>query len=174
MFKYNEGNRLRRALPLIAIAVLGGCFYESAVPLAPVNPEVFDQDLLGTWLQTDANTGESPLRLAVFQFTGPEYYVEVLADTAPGKWPEASDRYRGYLTSVEKTMFMNVQELKPGDRPYMFFRIKRTGADTLAIAGIAEDIAPQFASSEKLLAFVEQNLETDSVFATLGTFKRLK
>jgi hypothetical protein len=158
---------------LILTLCLCGCFYESTVPLAPVNNKLFDEGLLGAWLQTDPIGSDQPLRIKVFQFRGPEYYIEVLSDTAASKSLQKVDRYNGYLTMVDKNMFMNVQELKPGTRPYWFFRIKKICNDTIIVTGLIEDIAPQFESSKKLYEFVKVNLSVDTVFTSVGTFARI-
>jgi hypothetical protein len=76
------------------------------VPLAPVKTDLFDEDLLGAWLQTDPIGSDPPLRITIFQFRGPEYYMEVLSDTAASKGLQKVDRYNGYLTMVEKSMFI--------------------------------------------------------------------
>jgi hypothetical protein len=158
---------------LIILAVLCGCFYESAVPLAPVKTGLFDEDLLGAWLQTDPVGTDLPLRITIFQFRGPEYYLEVLSDTATSKGLQKVDRYNGYLTMIEKSMFMNVQEMKRGARPYWLFRIKKIGNDTLVVAGLLENIAPQFESSKELYEFVQKNLSVDTAFTAVGTFARM-
>jgi hypothetical protein len=166
-------NKLHIALTFIMIVILCGCFYESIMPLAPINADLFDEDLLGVWLQTDPIGSDQPLRITIFQFRGPEYYLEVLSDTATSKGIQTVDRYNGYLTMVEKSMFMNVQELKPGARPYWLFRIKKIGNDTLVVAGLLENIAPQFESSKKLYEFVKANLSVDTAFTAVGTFERI-
>jgi hypothetical protein len=148
-------NKLKFALPLLALCVaLGGCPYESKVPLdsavVKINPA-----LIGTWQSTDSASSDQYI---VSKLDDSHYKIEQKEKdlTADGLF---KGTYNGYLSNVDGEMFMNLSStdsLEAGN--FFFYKIALNKAGSkLVIASVTENIDEKFTKPEELKAFFQKN-----------------
>jgi hypothetical protein len=139
----------RLIFPLIALAVLlGGCPYESKVPLD--NPSVkINPALLGKWEAKSSSDNYNVTK-------ADEYNYKIVEKKKDSK--EAAV-YKGYLSNVDGDVFLNLYEAK-NDEEKKFFFYKVTlnkSATKVTLASATENIDETFEKPEELKAFFQKN-----------------
>ncbi|MBS1782248.1 MAG: hypothetical protein JSS78_04215 [Bacteroidetes bacterium] len=138
------------ALMIISIG-LGGCPYESAVPISsaaiPVDPR-----FLGKWNSKD----EVYNNYQITQSSPTQYHVvqKNISQTA---------QFTAFLSEVKGALFMNLYS--DSTKAYYLFRIKPdTSGNKFTLTPIAAELPEHFNSSEALKSFVEKNMNLQSFY----------
>lgn len=139
---------------LLCISCLGlfGCPYESQVPIThPTIP--VDSRLLGTWSSKDEvyNTytvaKASPLEYNITQHN--------ISNTS---------RFRGHLSEVKGTLFMNVYS--DSTKSYYLYRVKMDStAKKFTLIPLAKNLPDHFGSVDGLRNYVEKNMSFKSFYS---------
>lgn len=119
---------------LFLAAVMAGC-YESSHPLSKAGQVRYDVALVGSWRcvpDTTENSGDRAV-LEVLPFDDFQYYVE---------WREQQEitRYRAYGVRLNKSVLLNVRELRQGAPAgkWVFVRYRLEGTGKLKLAVVSE------------------------------------
>ena len=164
--------------PAVTAVLLGGCYYESPVPLGEPDPALVDDSLTGVWVAVDP-ASQDTMTLRVLPFSDRELYVEVewvdSTSTSPfGVGPTVERvRLRGFETELDGVRFMNLQLIEEEERPYWLARFTLLPGDTLTVRPMADKaVEPPPSSSAALRAFLRDNLENPAIYDSVATFVR--
>jgi hypothetical protein len=150
-------------LLVFILPLLGGCPYESKVPLSNSGAAKIDTALLGEWKNTEE--GE-PFTMIIQQFNDHELLLLGIED---GKVQR--EVMRAFVTIVKDEHFLNVQEIKGllATRGWHLANYAIAGK-TLSIR-IVDDklITKPFISSRALYAFVKKNLRNKELYGDGST-----
>lgn len=147
-------NKLKTALMLMALAVLlGGCPYESKVPLDKPSIKI-NEDLLGNY-----RAEKDKLHYTVNRLNKFTYKIDEQKDSGEVKI------YYGYLSNVGKEQFLNVYDPAETTPEYMFYKVA-TAPDgkTITLSSVTENIDEKFEKAEDLKAFFEKNKDLSFFF----------
>ena len=168
---------LRLATAVTAL-LLGGCYYESPVPLGEPDPAHVDASLTGVWVTVDP-ASQDTMTLRVLPFSDRELYVEVewvdSTSTSPfGAGPIVERvRFRGFESALHGVRFMNLQLIEEEERPYWLARFALLPGDTLTVRPVADKaVEPPLSSSAALRPFLTDNLENPAIYDSVVTFVR--
>ena len=157
-------------LSAIAIVIFStGCPYESPLPLSEQGAQV-PEHILGVWI--DASELDEPEALqTTYTVTVESRNQIVITKSETDDDEEASlTTYRGHLTLVGDTYFLNVQDLssaemgwmqdeedtaEDGEVLYSLFKLESSGK-RMRVRSVTANIEEPFASSEALYGFVEK------------------
>jgi hypothetical protein len=131
---------MARPTPLLllpAALLLGGCPFESRVPLADPDPTRFEERLAGEWTAID-ETGGDTTAVTILRFNRAEYLVELQErDSEEG-------RFRAYVIDLGGEPILQLNELETGDRApaYVFARYALDAGGRLHLRFIGDRIVP--------------------------------
>jgi hypothetical protein len=157
----------RLGLLIVLPFLLAGCdIYDSGVPLDEPTALSFDDSLLGTWVVVDDDMGgdEAPV-LEIRRFNEREYLLEwseraVDPAGAPAEPVSAQDRARGYVTVIDDSRILNVQDLDEGTFTFARYAIAGSTLRFRMIASGPDErgLKEQFSTSAELRAAVRARL----------------
>ncbi len=161
-------------LALMAALSISACFYESPVPItAPSGKLAFDSTLVGGWKLFDSDDGDTII-VTIVGFDQTSQVVHYSEPDHHDQWPD--DRvhlyFRAHTTQLGKARFLNLEILGEKERKYWFFRYVQEG-DVLRVRALKEKMAEGLTTSAKLKAFLQANLENETIYDKWIEFKRI-
>ena len=164
--------------PAVTALSLGGCYYESPVPVAEPDPALMDSGLTGVWVTVEPESQDT-VTLRVLPFSDRELYIEVEWVDSTSTTPFSSgpilerERFRGFETELDGVRFMNLQLIEQEERPYWLARFTLLPGDTLAVRPLADKaVEPPLSNSAALRTFLRDNLENPAIYDSVATFVR--
>ena len=128
----------------LTIVFLTGCPFEAKVPLGNPAPHSIDPRLVGTWIGTTGQKGDST-EVRVLAFNDAEYYVETRERNGQVA------RYRAYMTPVGGEQIVSINELgsDSSSSSYFLARYSITPDGIVSIRFVGEKIVPKSLSSDR-------------------------
>lgn len=134
--------------------VFMGCPYEAKVPIDDQSNSKPDKGLVGKWEEKGSDDYEWKVEL-----TDGMYRIEK-KNIKDGGDPTV---YKGFLSDVSGTTFMNVYELdeygSSSDRKYFLYRLTKKGDDRVTMDAVTDNITEEFTTSADLKAFIKKNMD---------------
>lgn len=134
--------------------VFMGCPYEAKVPIDDQSNSKPDKGLVGKWEEKGSDDYEWKVEL-----TDGMYRIEK-KNIKDGGDPTI---YKGFLSDVSGTTFMNVYELdeygSSSDRKYFLYRLTKKGDDRVTMDAVTDNITEEFTTSADLKAFIKKNMD---------------
>jgi hypothetical protein len=149
---------------VLTIAVLASACYQSPVPIS-TQAVPYDPALVGTW-QSEETASD---RMSVLQFDNGYYYVEM--PWSLGSADTTRLRARAYLSDVDGTTFVNVQDIQGADRSYSFYRLTRLPDSSIALVPLKD--MPKFTTSEALQAHLRAHVRDDMIYDNEARFRKV-
>jgi hypothetical protein len=148
------------ALPLLFL--LTGCPLKSKYSLGDSHSARMDQGLMGKWV--DASPEKSAKgTLSIFRFNENEYYIEAIDHET-----QKTDRYRGYLTSIDNVPILNIQEIMEKQSPMEFLFVKVSlSPEKILMLYIIEDSllsGRSLSSRNDLLSYIRTNINNPKLY----------
>jgi len=147
---------------IAALLVLTGCPYSSEISLTP-GRTANAQFLSGGWDSSGDDYSEAE-----------HYDISVgkdqqLSIVKSGSEDGSVVNYKGYLSDIEGTLFLNVhEEVEPGVEPmYYFYKIDKTSDTEFVLFEVTENIRERFGKPEEMVKFFRENMHL-SFFYTAG------
>ncbi len=159
------------ALLFLSLLVLSGCPLKSRQPLGDARGAPMDEKLLGEWAAAGPGKAEEGI-LRIFRFNETEYYLE----SFDGK-DRKTDRYRGYLATVDNVRFLNVQEIadKPSGGDFHFARISMPDDNALTLRIVEGDLpgGESATSGSGLLSYIRTHIENPKLYGDAIPLRRI-
>lgn len=149
---------------LLVLCVISSACYESPVPIS-TQAVPYDHALVGTW-QSAEDTDD---RMSVLQFDNGYYYVEMPWEL--GAADTTRLRARAYLSNVDGTEFVNVQDIQGEDRAYTFFRLTRHPDNSISLVPLKD--LPKFTTSDQLEAYLRSHLRDRAIYDNEARFTKV-
>lgn len=134
--------------------VFMGCPYEAKVPIDDQSNSKPDKALVGKWEEKGSDDYEWKVEL-----NDGMYRIEK-KNIKDGGDPTI---YKGFLSDVSGTTFMNVYELdeygSSSDRKYYLYRLTKKGDDRVTMDAVTDNITEEFTTSADLKAFIKKNMD---------------
>jgi hypothetical protein len=155
------------AAAAVVLALVAGC-YVSPYSIGTADDAKVDRAFVGDWEGID---GEK-LRLVIRNFNNREYYVE---------WKDGrgdNNRLSGFVTDVRGVKIANLREISDDGSikdEYLLMRVELKD-DQLTLRHFNESFfeSKTIESAEDLRKIVEQNLESEEMYAEQGVLRRVK
>jgi len=158
--------RLRKpiaaAMMFVALSLLAGCPYESALPLSPPSEAAVDMDLIGTWTTTDKD--DDPGTLTILPFSDHEVLIVI-----EEKGGTKREMLRGFTTQIDKERFLNIQGIEEpyGKRKWMYLNYSVT-RDALTYRVVCDsfmkDRITSGTSSKEIYQVIRENLSSKDLY----------
>ncbi|OGB68180.1 MAG: hypothetical protein A2Y94_01510 [Caldithrix sp. RBG_13_44_9] len=148
----------------------------SRVPIALVDQAIVDDRLVGVWWAMDSTANES-IELIIYKFNEQEYSLEMREEKQnSGKSEKDTLHLRAYIVEIKGKRFINVQmieSLEAEDRLFFFFNYSLEQNNRMQVRPL-EDVGKvridDFPDSESLHAFIEQQVNNDSLYGETSLF----
>ena len=121
----------RCALVALMATTMAGC-YESAFPLDASPKAAVDPKLLATWRCITADADGDAVSLVITR-ARPDVYGVSLEEKG-----ETPDRYEAYASVVGGVTLLNIRELKPSTKPWVFGRYELLRPDVFYLQVVAD------------------------------------
>jgi len=155
-------------LLVLAIPLIAGCPYVSRYPLSDPAGAKIDPVLPGEWLADKPEDSDAEGELRIVPFNRKEFYIE-LRTSEKGK--EQIERYRGFVSAVNRRKLLNIQNLGQGG-DYSFYKYSVEGG-VLRVAYVSDEyVKMKFNSSAKLAAFFKKNMDHAGFFEKDMVFRK--
>ena len=148
---------------LLSIVVFATGCYQSPVPIS-TQAAPYDPALVGTWQSAE----DADDRMSVLQFDNGYYYVEMPWHL--GSADTTRLRARAYLSEIDGTTFVNVQDIQGADRSYTFFKLTRLSGNTISLEPLKD--MPKFVSSAELSAYLRAHSNDRGIYDNRAVFSR--
>ena len=148
---------------MLTIAVFASACYQSPVPIS-TQAVPYDPALVGTWQSAE----DADDRTSVLQFDNGYYDVEMPWHL--GSADTTRLRARAYLSELDGTTFVNVQDIQGEDRSYTFFKLTRLSGNTIALEPLKD--MPKFVSSAELSAYLRAHARDGAIYDNRAVFSR--
>ncbi len=155
-------------LPLLFL--LTGCPLESKYSLGESQSAQMDQRLVGKWVDASSDNSAKGT-LSIYRFNENEYYIEAI-DNDTNK----TDRYRGFLTSIDNVPILNVQEItdKQSQMEFLFVKVSLS-ADNILMLYILQDSllsGRSLSSRNDLLSYIRKNYNNSKLYDDVIMLRR--
>lgn len=134
--------------------VFMGCPYEAKVPIDDQSNSKPDKGLVGKWEEKGSDDYEWNVELADGMYRIEKKNIKDGGDPTI---------YKGFLSDVSGTTFMNVYELdeygSSSDRKYFLYRLTKKGDDRVTMDAVTDNITEEFTTSAELKAFIKKNMD---------------
>ena len=147
---------------------LAGCLPVSVNPLSSPENAISDSRLPGVWY---GRSGEDTVFLHFVAGEGPQMQIVEVDHEKTGK--AHTTLYNMYVTAIEDSRYMNVQEGKGEDRPYYLARYRISGSGTLTIWLMSEKSAAKAIRADKIEGKVVKKSADDLDVKITDTTKHL-
>jgi Zn-finger nucleic acid-binding protein len=141
---------LRFTFLILSCVVVGGCPYETDVPIdAP--SVIVDPNLLGTWID-NGNVNE------IYTVSRQDDYTYQIVATQEDE--KETETYTAHASIVNKTTFLNIKKTRPEPmtNSYILYKIELRGDQEVILTEITENIDEKFSSSQELKKFISKNM----------------
>ena len=141
---------LKFFIPLLVTSVLlGGCPYQSSVPIDEPNEKI-NTALLGNWEKK--NTTGSLYKIS--KQDDYHYRIEKRGDEK-----KEVSVYNAYTSTINGTTFLNMEDEAQKDGYFLYKVTINTGNNKITLEEITENIDEKFTTSVELMAFISKNKE---------------
>lgn len=150
---------------MMIILVLGGCPYESQVPLGDPATAVLDKNLQGLWLSPSSPRDT----LSIIRFNDHEYYIE---SHEIKNGVIITNRGRGFTINVGKDKFLNYNDLSEPQKNYLM-KYDITGDRLTGSYPSDRFIEQKFTTSRDLFEFVKKNMNKEGFYEVGDTLVKV-
>ena len=142
--------------------IICGCDFD--FPLTTKPTRKIDERLLGDWVGVDKNGAKEDL-MHVRQFDDSTYVVSM-----------DDEIYRAFHSDFADTLFLSVQELKPGSGKYLYFRWQLSADGTqLSLKSVSTKVIPGATKNARdVQRLIKENLGNPKLFRDEVKFTRKK
>ena len=147
----------------LLLLFLCGCPYESKIPLSISSQAKIDKELIGDWKIESTNGEKISGGITFYPFNDHEFVVGVW-EILKGK--DYIDLFKVFVTTIDDTKFLNVQELNrsPTERGWLFFKYSISGGN-LTLRGVYDTLFKQkITTSKTLRKFFKDNLGNKELY----------
>ena len=149
---------------VLALCVVASACYKSPVPIS-TEAVAYDAELVGTWQIDDSDSDQ----LSVLQFDNGYYYIEMPWNL--GRADTTRLRARAYLTNVDGSTFVNVQDIQGEERAYTFYKLIKHSNRSVTLIPLKD--MPRFATPNELATYLRSHLTDSAIYDNEARFRKV-
>lgn len=150
--------RLKKFICTLLLINIWSCAYKSIVPIDSPSQSNIDELLKGDWvgLEGDSTVLYSTFEVNLQGFNDKEYAAILKFYDRKGQRLRDVEIYKVFNSKVEEYTYLNVKDLDPLNKKYIFFRIENINADSIQLRCLTDSLNQVFSTSNEFKTYLKQ------------------